>query len=200
MEKNIQVGDKVMCAQKKASTKTPWDPSPYVVKEFKGSQVVVEREGRVKKRAKNHVKKLKPRPEYLQTQPEYRREEMYGEEAEVSDCYMARSVQGRGEGIQVQEPEVIQEVQEPEFVEVQEPEEVQEEQEPEEGQEVQDFEEVQEFKEVQEEGDSHQEEEDRESVQLSVKQPSPQQRRKRKASARARAKLHKTYSQLGEEQ
>ena len=26
MEKDIQAGDKVMCAQKKTNTKTPWDP------------------------------------------------------------------------------------------------------------------------------------------------------------------------------
>ena len=180
--------------------KTPWDPEPYVVKEVKGSQLVVERGGRKLKRAKNFIKKLEPRPEYLQTQVKYQRGERYEEEAEVSDCYMARTARDCDEGFRGQEAEIIQEVQEAEFVERQEAEviqkaqevevaqeeiqdavEVQEEQEAEEAQELQDFQELQEFEEVQEEGDSHQEEEDRESVQRSRKQPSPAQRRKRKA-------------------
>ena len=43
MEKDIQPGDRVMCMQKRTNTKMPWDPNPYVVKEVKGSQLVVER-------------------------------------------------------------------------------------------------------------------------------------------------------------
>ena len=138
VEKDIQPGDKVMCTQKRTNTKTPWDPNPYVVKEVKGSQLVVERGPRKLKRAKNYVKKLKPRPEYLQIQDQYQGDQ-YEEEAEVSNCYMARTVRGYGEGIQGQGFEAIQEVQEPEFAqEVQEVEaiRVQEEQE---AQEQQDF-------------------------------------------------------------
>ena len=66
-ERMVKVGDKVLVAQRKTTTKPPFDPTPYTITEVKGTQVTVEREGkRLKKRNLAKVKILRQRPERLQ--------------------------------------------------------------------------------------------------------------------------------------
>ena len=64
-EKKLEVGDEIMLPQQKSTTRSPFDPDTYKVKEIKGSSVVAERRGRELFRAKNLVKVVKQRPEYL---------------------------------------------------------------------------------------------------------------------------------------
>ena len=45
-EKTVKPGDKVLVAQRKTTTKPPFDPNPYTIMEVKGTQVTVEREGK----------------------------------------------------------------------------------------------------------------------------------------------------------
>ena len=66
-EKEVKAGDKVLVAQRKTTTKPPYDPKPYTVKEVKGTQVMIGREGKQKKRNLAKVKILKERPERLRT-------------------------------------------------------------------------------------------------------------------------------------
>ena len=49
-ERMVKVGDKVLVAQRKTTTKPPFDPNPYTITEVKGTQVTVERQGKMKKR------------------------------------------------------------------------------------------------------------------------------------------------------
>ena len=63
--KDIAVGDEVLVQQKKTSLKTPWDPNAYTVQEIKGSKLRLQREGKIKERAKNNVKLVKKRPKDL---------------------------------------------------------------------------------------------------------------------------------------
>ena len=64
-EKRLEVGDEIMLQQQKTTTRSPFDPDTYKVKEIKGSSVVAERRGRELLRAKNLIKVVKQRPEYL---------------------------------------------------------------------------------------------------------------------------------------
>ena len=65
-KKEVKRGDKVLAAQRKTTTKPPFDPNPYTIREVKGTQVTVEREGgQIKKRNLAKVKILKERPERL---------------------------------------------------------------------------------------------------------------------------------------
>ena len=63
--KDIKAGDQILLQQKKTSVRPPWDPQPYTVVDVQGSKVQATRGDDVKFRAKNNVKKLKPRPEKL---------------------------------------------------------------------------------------------------------------------------------------
>ena len=65
-ERDIKEGDRVLVAQKKTTTKPPFDPKPYKVTEVKGSQIVVERGDKTRVRNMGKVKLLKPRPDRLQ--------------------------------------------------------------------------------------------------------------------------------------
>jgi hypothetical protein len=79
-EKMVKPGDKVLVAQRKTTTKPPFDPNPYTITEVKGTQVTVEREGkRPRKRNLAKIKILKERPERLRAK---RRESAEGEEEE----------------------------------------------------------------------------------------------------------------------
>ena len=49
-----------MLAQKKTTTKPPWDADPWRVKEVKGSQITVTRGNKERRHAKNLVKVVKP--------------------------------------------------------------------------------------------------------------------------------------------
>ena len=64
-EKQIKVGDEIMLQQQKTTTRCPFDPDTYKVKEIKGSSVLAERRGRELFRAKNLIKVVKQRPLYL---------------------------------------------------------------------------------------------------------------------------------------
>ena len=64
-EKKVEIGDEIMLQQQKTTTRSPFDPDTYKVKEIKGSSVVAERRGRKLLRAKNLIKVVKQRPEYL---------------------------------------------------------------------------------------------------------------------------------------
>ena len=64
-EKKVEIGDEIMLQQQKTTTRSPFDPDTYKVKEVKGSSVVAERRGRELFRAKNLIKVVKQRPEYL---------------------------------------------------------------------------------------------------------------------------------------
>ena len=65
-EKKLKLGDKILLQRKKTMTKSPWDPKPYEVEQIKGSQVAARRGEEVKRRAKNNVKPVTPRPEFFQ--------------------------------------------------------------------------------------------------------------------------------------
>ena len=60
-EKDIRPGDKVMIKRKKTTMDTPWDPKEFQVTEIKGAKLILDRQGEIKYRAKNNVKKLKRR-------------------------------------------------------------------------------------------------------------------------------------------
>jgi hypothetical protein len=64
-EKTVKPGDRVLVRRDKTTTKSPWDPNPYKVLEVKGSKVTAERGEQRRSRAKNHIKVVKERPEYL---------------------------------------------------------------------------------------------------------------------------------------
>ena len=64
-EKKVEIGDEIMLQQQKTTTRSPFDPDTYKVKEIKGSSVVAERRGRELLRAKNLIKVVKQRPEHL---------------------------------------------------------------------------------------------------------------------------------------
>ena len=65
-EKKLKPGDKVLLQRKKTTTKSPWDPIPYEVEQIKGSEVTARRGEEVKRRAKNNVKPVTPRPQFYQ--------------------------------------------------------------------------------------------------------------------------------------
>ena len=64
-EQEIKPGDMVLVKQQKTSTKPPFDPKPYQVKEVKGTQITVIRGKQQKVRSKEKVKLLRKRAEHL---------------------------------------------------------------------------------------------------------------------------------------
>ena len=62
----MKPGDKILLQRKKTTTKSPWDPIPYKVEQIKGSEITARRGEEVKRRAKNNVKLVKPRPKFYQ--------------------------------------------------------------------------------------------------------------------------------------
>ena len=65
-EKMIKLGDNILIQKKKTSVTPPWDPQPFEVVDIQGSKIVGQRGEEVKVRAKNNIKVVKERPEYLQ--------------------------------------------------------------------------------------------------------------------------------------
>ena len=59
MDVEVRVGDTVLVKQTKTTTKPPFDPNPYTVVEFNGTQAVLERIGKRKKRNFNKIKVIK---------------------------------------------------------------------------------------------------------------------------------------------
>ena len=65
-EQEIKPGDKVLVKQQKTTTKPPFDPKPYQVKEVRGTQITVIRGKQEKVRSKEKVKLLRDRFRHLQ--------------------------------------------------------------------------------------------------------------------------------------
>ena len=64
--KEINVGDEALVRQKKCTTKPPFNPEPLTVKNTIGYQVhAIKKDGTVKVRDKNQLKKVKERPQHL---------------------------------------------------------------------------------------------------------------------------------------
>ena len=61
----IVPGDKVLIAQKKTTTRPPFDPNPFTVIKTKGAQIVAKRGEVIRVRNKAKFKLLKERPAYL---------------------------------------------------------------------------------------------------------------------------------------
>ena len=86
-EQEIKPGDRVLVKQQKTSTKPPFDPKPYQVKEVKGTQITVIRGKQQKVRSKEKVKLLRDRSKHLQggSTDFYNQEEMREEFEEEDD-------------------------------------------------------------------------------------------------------------------
>ena len=69
-DKKIEVGDQVMVASPKTTTKTPWDPNPYKVVDIHHRRATIQRGWSNLQRDTEDVKKLKSRPPHLQPQRE----------------------------------------------------------------------------------------------------------------------------------
>merc|ERR1712002_1245747 len=91
-EKQLEVGDEIMLQQKKTTLRSPFDPDTYKVKEVKGSSVVAERRGRKLTRAKNLIKKVKQRPEYLKEAGKEKTKKIIEEDIEVDMDKIRRRV------------------------------------------------------------------------------------------------------------
>ena len=63
--KDINVGDSILVRQKKSTIKPPFDPSSYTVHDVHGNRVTASRNGQIRVRDKNHIKKVKCRPDYV---------------------------------------------------------------------------------------------------------------------------------------
>ena len=97
-EKQLEVGDEIMLQQKKTTLRSPFDPDTYKVKEVKGSSVVAERRGRKLTRAKNLIKKVKQRPEYLKEAGKEKTKKIIEEDIEVDmDRIRKRVAETEGE-------------------------------------------------------------------------------------------------------
>ena len=91
-EKEVKEGDKVLIKRKKTTTKSPWDPDAYKVKEVKGDRLKLERNGSKLDRAKGKVKVVPERPEiFKRKERERRRVET---ESEVDMSKLRRRFQG----------------------------------------------------------------------------------------------------------
>ena len=64
-EKAVNPGDKILVKQNKSTTKSPYDPKPYKVVQVEGNQVDAVRDNKFRRRDKNSIKVVKPRPEHL---------------------------------------------------------------------------------------------------------------------------------------
>ena len=91
-EKKLKVGDEIMLQQQKTTTRSPFDPDTYKVKEIKGSSVVAERRGRELLRAKNLIKVVKQRPEYLKEVEKERTKKIVEEDIDVDMDKIRRRV------------------------------------------------------------------------------------------------------------
>ena len=91
-EKKLKVGDEIMLQQQKTTTRSPFDPDTYKVKEIKGSSVVAERRGRELLRAKNLIKVVKQRPEYLKEVERERTKKIIEEDIDVDMDKIRRRV------------------------------------------------------------------------------------------------------------
>ena len=91
-EKQLEVGDEIMLQQQKTTTRSPFDPDTYRVKEIKGSSVVAERRGRELLRAKNLIKVVKQRPAYLKEAEKEKSKKIIEEDIDVDMDKIRRRV------------------------------------------------------------------------------------------------------------
>merc|ERR1712096_281456 len=64
-DKGIGVGDQVMVARRKTTTKTPWDPNPYQVVDMHHRRATIQRGRSTLQRDTGDVKKVIQRPKHL---------------------------------------------------------------------------------------------------------------------------------------
>ena len=81
-----------MLQQQKSTTRSPFDPDTYKVKEIKGSSVVAERRGKELFRAKNLIKVVKQRPEYLKEAEKVKTKKIVDEDIDVDMDKIRRRV------------------------------------------------------------------------------------------------------------
>ena len=67
MEKEPEIGERVLIKQEKTKTKPPWNPDPYTIVKVKGSQITATRGKEKKVRNLKKFKLLKERPAELRT-------------------------------------------------------------------------------------------------------------------------------------
>ena len=91
-EKKVKVGDEIMLQQQKTTLRSPFDPDTYKVKEIKGSSVVAERRGRELFRAKNLIKVVKQRPEYLKETEKEKTKKIVEEDIDIDMDKIRRRV------------------------------------------------------------------------------------------------------------
>ena len=91
-EKKVKEGDEVLLKREKSTTKSPWDPKPFKVVQVDGSKVTARRGDEKKARAKNHVKVVKIRPDYLRVKSKHQTKSRQEEELdlEVSEDTLER--------------------------------------------------------------------------------------------------------------
>ena len=82
-EKEYKIGDRVLIAQRKTTTKPPYDPKSYEIKDIKGTQIKASRGSQIKVRNMAKVKLLKPRPQHLL--PRIQKEQIKGESSDEED-------------------------------------------------------------------------------------------------------------------
>ena len=100
-EKTLEVGDEIMLQQQKTTTRSPFDPDTYKVKEIKGSSVVAERRGRELLRAKNLIKVVKQRPEYLKEVGKEKTKKIVEEDIDIDmDKIRRRVAEMEGDAVQ----------------------------------------------------------------------------------------------------
>ena len=96
-EKEVKPGDKVLVAQRKTTTRPPYDPDPYTVKEIKRNQVTIERAGKkTNKRNLAKVKVLKERPERLRS----RRPKIEEQQEEEEEWFELPNIRRNGQEAQ----------------------------------------------------------------------------------------------------
>ena len=107
-EKTVKEGDRILLRRKKTTTKSPWDPDPFVVESVKGGQVTGQRDGERMTRNVLKWKILKERPENLKRKRKEVREEETDEEDDGFDEWRVEKVDQPGEEGQGQQEMVIE--------------------------------------------------------------------------------------------
>ena len=99
-QKDIKVGDEILIKQQKSTTKPPFDPVPYTVDHVKGNRVTASRNGKVRVRDKNYIKKVKSRPDYVRPSWEQKSQKMTTpyEEHDI-DCTWRKSKVQAADGV-----------------------------------------------------------------------------------------------------
>ena len=108
-EKEVKEGDKVLIKRTKTTTKSPWDPEAYKVKEVKGDRLKLERDGSRLDRAKGKVKVVPERPEIFKRRERVRKRVESESEVDMSKLRRRFEEQQEGEKTQRQAQEEVEE-------------------------------------------------------------------------------------------